>query len=478
MTARPPEAPYLEADPGRVLIVDDDAAVRRLVYHVLTKAGHHADMVDGVDAAVAQFARHEYDVALVDLDMPGRTGLDLLDEVRAAAVDVVPVLLTGTSDVAAAVGGMKRGAFEYLPKPADPMALRWTVARAVGVARARRRERVLESVVAEWGATFDASPDLTLVVNPDGQVVRANAAVAGRTGVPAAQLAGSGVGDLFRGVLGETAGRLVGRVRAGEAVPPVKLLDPPSGRHYLLSVSPIPAAAAFIVIARDVSELADARQLQARLYRQLLTAQEDERGRIARELHDGIAQTLVTLAMGLGLAADAAPPGAAQDGLRDLGRSASEALVEIRRMVQGLHPLVLDDLGLVAALHRLTETVTKAHGVRAELVVTAAPVGRLPRGLEAALYRITQEALANVAKHAHARTVDVALEVADGRVHLSVADDGRGFTPAERPRAAGGMGLPGLRERAERFGGTCRVQSQPGHGTTVTVDIPIPEGDR
>ncbi|WP_168219496.1 response regulator [Limnoglobus roseus] len=467
-----------ETVPGRILAVDDDPSVRRFVHHLLTKAGHHVDQAEGVDEAVALFGRQDYDVALVDLDMPGRTGLDLLDEIRTGEIDVVPILLTGTSDVGAAVSGMKRGAFEYLPKPADPVTLRWTVARAVGMAHTRRRERVLESVVAEWGATFDACPDLMLVLNPDAQVVRANAGVVVRTGLSAAKLAGLRVEDAFPGILGDKVHELLSRVRDGETVPAVKQLDVPTGRHFLLSVSPIPATAGFIVIARDVSELASARQLQARLYRQLLTAQEDERSRIARELHDGIAQTLVSLAMGLGFAADATQPADGQTRLRELSQTANETLVEIRRMVQGLHPLVLDDLGLVAALKRLAETVTKSHGVRAELVVTAAPAERLPRGLEAALYRITQEALANVAKHASAKTVDVTLEVSGDAINLSIADDGCGFDPTASLHTAGGMGLSGLRERAERFGGTCRIDSHLGAGTTVTVEIPYAESSR
>jgi signal transduction histidine kinase len=194
-------------------------------------------------------------------------------------------------------------------------------------------------------------------------------------------------------------------------------------------------------------------------------------------LHDGLGQTVVSLAVGLEAAATAAPTGDTKDHLRKLGVVATEALDEIRRMAQGLRPTLLDDLGLVAALGRLTEGFTRLHGTRAELVVTTPPPGdRLPRGVESAVYRIVQEALTNVAKHAKAQTVDVALEAADRVIRVSVTDDGCGFSPPDNPGARAGLGLIGMRERAVMLGGTFRVDSTPGRGTTIDIRIPFGEG--
>jgi signal transduction histidine kinase len=135
---------------------------------------------------------------------------------------------------------------------------------------------------------------------------------------------------------------------------------------------------------------------------------------------------------------------------------------------------VLDDHGLPAALARLADTFTRTHGVRTQLVTTAAETVRFHPAAELALYRIVQEALANVAKHAAARTTDVLLDVTDGVAHVAVIDDGAGFIPADDP--ADGIGLSGMRERAVMLGGSFRVASVPGRGTTVDARIPVAEG--
>ncbi|OWK44538.1 histidine kinase [Fimbriiglobus ruber] len=441
--------------------------------------GHAADAAASTDEALILLSKGAYDVALVDLEMPGRNGLDLLDAMRASGADVVSILLTGTTNIVAAVDGMKRGAFDYLPKPAEPEALRWTVARSIGVARARRRERALERVVADWASTFDACPDLLLVIDADDHVLQANLAVARRTGTPAGEAAGRRVGEVLPGGLGAAVAGCVRRLQTRGDATPVKYFDPDTGGRLIISVNPIRAAdgpsPGVVVVVRDMTELALAEEVQARLYRELLTAQEDERGRIARELHDGIGQEVVSLALGLSAAAEAAPPGEDRDRLEKLRQGAAETLEEIRRMAQGLRPMVLDDLGLVAALERLTDGFTRLHGVRAEVVVAAPPSDRLPREVESAVYRIVQEAMANVAKHARARTADVTLEVADRCVRVSVTDDGDGFAIPDRPRLHAGLGLSDMRERAVMLGGTFRVDSSPGRGTTIDIMIPLRE---
>lgn len=465
---------------GRVLVVDDDVAVGEFVARVLGRAGHDVDTAGGVDAALTRLFESEYDVLLVDIDMPGRNGLELLDEVRAGGFPVVSVLLTGTTDIGTAVSGMKRGAFDYLAKPADPDALRWTVARAVGVARARQRERVLERVVADWTATFDACPDLLFVLDAGGRVVRANSAVARAVGADAPLLVGESVDDLFPGGLGAVLA-LAGEGGAEWAAlaEPRKVFDPVLGRHFLVSVNPIDGPGEdrpnVVFVARDISDSVHGEQVRVRLYRRLLSAQEDERGRLARELHDGVGQALVSLAVGLTSMADAPIDDDLRDRVRRLNGVAAETLEEIRLLAQGLRPTVLDDIGLTAALKRLAESYTRTHGTVAELLLPESRPGRLPREVESAVYRITQEALTNVAKHARARTVDVVMEVTDRGVRLMVSDDGVGFVGEVSPRTQSGLGLTGMRERAAMLGGTLRTESVPGKGTTIDVVIPLAE---
>jgi PAS domain S-box-containing protein len=461
--------------PGRVLVVDDDAPVRRFVAKVLTDVGHAVQVAGGVDEAVVRLGGESYDVALVDLNMPVRSGLELLEVILATGVPVVPVLLTGTTDIGAAVGGMKRGAFDYVAKPVEPEALCWAIDRAIRAAHARHRARLLESVVSEWAATFDACPDLLLILDPEGRVLRANEAAARASGVRGTDPVGATVEDLFPGGLG-AAIRTRQRARPdsgadhGEAA---RVFDAALNGYFLLSVNPIRTdSATCAVVVRDVTAIERRKEERKRLLRRVLTAQEDERGRLARELHDGVGQALVSLAVGLAaLDADGA-----SERVGRLRKIAAESLDEIRRLAHGLRPPVLDDLGLEAALARLTDTFTRVHGVRAELLTPGGGADRLPREVESALYRIVQEALTNVAKYARARTVDVVLESGGGVARVSVSDDGVGFPTGDPDRPPGGLGLTGIEERANLLGGTLRLESVVGRGTTLDVRIPIPEG--
>jgi len=207
-------------------------------------------------------------------------------------------------------------------------------------------------------------------------------------------------------------------------------------------------------------------------------AQEDERGRIARELHDDISQRLSGMKFRVEVLADEAEPSHRRmvRALRDINQELDRAITEVQRISSNLRPSALDDFGLVTALRVLCKEFEKVHGVS----TTFRELGPLPpaadANLEIALYRIAQEALANTAKHAHAHTAAIALAADESAVTLTVSDDGRGFGDADtaRARAEGhGMGLMSMRERTELLGGTLSVASAAGTGTAITVTIPL-----
>jgi DNA-binding response OmpR family regulator len=363
-----PPAPA-PAAPGRVLVVDDDEQVRGFVAHILNSEGHTTDQAGSTEAALELARDREYDVVLVDLLLPGRSGLDLIAGLPADP-GPVPVLLTGTRDVRAAVAAMQRGAFDYLPKPVSPDLLGWVVGRAVGEARGRRRARETELATAVWEATFDACPDVLLVLDAGRQILKANRAAARMAGGRPAALAGRPVRDVFPAALGEVA--------AGD---PDGVNRPAGfdGQEYLVSVNPLLGGAGgpapVVVVARNVTALVRGEQDRYRLAQRVVSAQEDERGRVSRELHDGVGQAVVSLALGLAALDDLVPPGAARDLVRELGRAAGDAADDIRRISHYLRPPVLDDHGLPAALAQLTTGFRRAQGVRAELILTAPPPG-------------------------------------------------------------------------------------------------------
>ena len=207
------------------------------------------------------------------------------------------------------------------------------------------------------------------------------------------------------------------------------------------------------------------------LARKLVELQENERLHIARELHDEAGQALSILKLNLGrLEQDPECPQQVRQRLQELKTVADNVLEELHRLAIDLRPIALDHLGLVAALEQ------HAHHLNSDrLTVRFKALGfeeeRLPKDLETCLYRIVQEALSNVVQHAQATTVGILLERSEGKVKLFVEDDGIGFNP-KIPENQERLGLVGMQERAEMFAGTLTIESYPGKGTSVIVEVP------
>jgi two-component system sensor histidine kinase UhpB len=201
------------------------------------------------------------------------------------------------------------------------------------------------------------------------------------------------------------------------------------------------------------------------LARRVWSVEEEQRRRIALELHDGLGQTLTALVIELELMAGVGA--ASSDRLAVAARIASEALASTRELSRLLRPSLLDDLGLAAALAWHAEHALRPHGLQVALEIDDGLT--LRPELEIAAFRVYQEIATNVLRHARAERVAVALYRDDGRLVLDVEDDGQGFSPGERS----GTGLLGMRERAELVGGTLRIDSEPGQGTHVRLEAPL-----
>ena len=202
-----------------------------------------------------------------------------------------------------------------------------------------------------------------------------------------------------------------------------------------------------------------------------LAAEEEERKRIARELHDDTAQSLAALMLRLRLARNQEDPEARARSLDELREEVGEALERIRRFARGLRPPALDELGLVPALESHVRGLSEAAGIPVRMEAESVD-GLLSPHAELALYRIAQEALSNAIRHARASNVRVSIRRRAGSVVLTVRDDGRGFSVAamregDRP----GMGLFGMEERAAYLGGRVEIRSRPGRGTVVRATI-------
>lgn len=262
-------------------------------------------------------------------------------------------------------------------------------------------------------------------------------------------------------------------------------LDPAVNNLRMRDLSLLSTIAGLLSIAIENAtryEESQAREaLRGELLHQVVSAQERERQRIARELHDSTGQTLTALGLGFAAVSETVQsnPELAAQQVKELKQMSMAALAELRDMIRDLRPSLLDDLGLVPALQNQIQMFQTHTGVKADLHINGR-IERLSPDVETILFRIAQEALTNITKHAHAQHVTIELAYEAERIHLLVQDDGCGFQPDTvleangQPRHA--WGLLGMQERVSLVGGECRIVAALGEGTAVHVTIPLDTG--
>ncbi len=229
-----------------------------------------------------------------------------------------------------------------------------------------------------------------------------------------------------------------------------------------------------------VTELAAATEragFKREMLGEILSAQEAERARVSRDLHDDIGQALTSVLLGLRLVESSLEYDevALDDARRrtdDVRALVADALRRTRELAFDLRPTVLDDVGLLPALERLAQDMTTRGTTTVALAAHGFADARLPPEIETVIYRVVQEALTNVTRHAGAATASITVIVAEGRVRALVEDDGSGFETGAAP-TRGRLGLKGMAERADLVGGTVELSSTPGSGTTVLLELPL-----
>jgi len=244
-------------------------------------------------------------------------------------------------------------------------------------------------------------------------------------------------------------------------------------QQTLVGVSQVASIA--IQNALAYQKLQEAEILHSHLFEKIMTAQEDERRRISRELHDDIGQSLTSLLVGLRAAEEEMKKMGVSSRVSDLRKITGHTLQEVQRLARGLRPSVLDDFGLEEAIARYATDFSSTYGIQVDVAQDGEMRDRLPPAVETALYRIVQEALTNVGKYAKATTVSILLQRSPDQVQLIVEDDGQGFdVEGVLQRSVGGahLGLHGMRERAALLNGSISIESSEGTGTTIYVKIP------
>jgi PAS domain S-box-containing protein len=347
-----------------------------------------------------------------------------------------------------------------------------------------RAESEQARLAGRLSGLLDAAMDGIITVNQQQRIVMYNRAAEKIFGWPQLQVMGesldmllpprfraSHLGHMKRfGETGVTSRRMgadtviYGMRRNGEEFPmdaSISQLDAPEGKLYT-------------VILRDVTERIRAQEDLAAFATHASAIREQEKSRVARELHDELAQSLAALKMdAIWLKANLAPGDGSHHKIEDMLRMLDGAVASTRRIAADLRPLVLDDLGLMPAIEWLVQNFTQRSGIPCKL--DADEDLELGEPHATAVFRLIQESLANVGKHSQAREVTVTIVPVDGGLRLKVQDDGVGFDTSAM-RKPNSLGLAGLRERAQLLKGSVVVHSKPGQGTTIDAFVPVRAG--
>ncbi len=330
---------------------------------------------------------------------------------------------------------------------------------------------------------FENSTDALFVVSTTARIISVNRACEELTGYTRKELTSTTIYNLFSS---DTREKLVqmftsnlDRFPAG-GIEDARLTRKNGTEAYVeLRISPIlrkDEVLGLQVIAQDVTEEKQLRRNMEYYIKQVTKAQEDERLRISRELHDDTVQVLATLSRGIDsfIAGEKKSPRPTVEQLKKLHEMANSALEGVRRFSQDLRPSILDDLGLVPALEWLITDLEKGYGMTTKVDITGSQ-RRLSPEIELTVFRIAQEVFSNIRRHSQASTVEMGLDFSADALTLVINDNGQGFNiPARTSDLAvsGKLGILGMRERARLVGGTLIVQSEKDSGTTVTLRIP------
>jgi PAS domain S-box-containing protein len=420
----------------------------------------------------------------LDILIPGRFRATHADHVhRFGATGVTSRRMSGSS----VVYGLRKNGDEFpvdasISQLQTPEGKLFTVILR-DVTERLRAENEQVRLAARLGGLLDSAMDGIIAVDEEQRIVMYNRAAEKIFGWPQLQVMGQkldmllpprfrhGHGDYMRrfGDTGVTSRRMGAEMvihglrRNGEEFPmdaSISQLETPEGKL-------------FTVILRDVTERVRAQEDLAAFAQQASAIREQEKSRVARELHDELAQSLSALKMDTmwlrervrGNAETAAK-------VEDMVKMLDGAVASTRRIAADLRPLVLDDLGLMPAIDWLVQNFQQRAGIACTL--EADEELELAEPYATGVFRIVQESLANVAKHSKATRVSVSIQPVEGGLRLKVQDDGVGFD-ARAPRRPGSLGIAGLRERAQLLNGSVVVHSQPGQGTTIDAFIPVRE---
>ncbi|MCP3955882.1 MAG: response regulator, partial [Desulfobacterales bacterium] len=466
-----------------ILVVDDDEGIRQMLQELFTKEGFLCAVAEDGEKALARMQDREFDVVITDLRMPGLNGLELLERIKAQSATDVMVMTGHGGDVTYAEI-IEKGAHDFVHKPLHAQELLLRLKRILKERSDREERRWMEEQLIgtnrlikkseeRYRALFDNSPVATVVVDHEARIISFNQArdsSGGRTPKP---------GDvMYRDFAGEHEidmyAELMDCIRLGVS----KEFPQQKYRGNYLNIRMSPFFAGAIITSHNVTLLKQS-ELQIRsLTQDLLKAQELERQRIARELHDNVAQNLGALKLSFETLFDKNPEVSAEirQTVAEFSVRLSDAISKVRNMSYNMQPLSLEQLGLSHAVDSFCDDYAQTSSMSVDCSYAGFEKLTLNFDTQINIYRFVQEAMNNVHKHAAARNVKVRLIVSHPDLIIRIEDDGKGFDVKNRMAQAlheKRMGLRSMQERVTLLNGHLEIQSQKNRGTKIVARIPV-----
>jgi two-component system, NarL family, sensor histidine kinase UhpB len=473
----------------KVLLVEDDPGVAYVVRQlIVAELGVETEIITDFESALSMLPFEQFDAAVFDYRLGDGDALVLLRRLSEYPAHLPVVIMTGQGDEHVAAEAFRLGASGYVIKDTDlkPNLLQ-ALENALARARLERTQDALERQTSLLQTALDAMLDVFFVIDLEGRLIRWNTRVNEVLGFSDEELSRMSVDSGLSGVELEHAMQGIEAVRRNGYLSNFEeSLRHATGEHrpyeFTASLLRDPAGEAIGIcgIGRDVSErkrfedeldssLEKLRALTARIQ----AVREEERTLVARRIHDELGQSLTVLKIDLSFLLKKLP-----EGLDDIAEQITQmsSLVDdnmslVRQIAVELRPGILDDLGLLAAIEWQAEEFQERTGTTC-LVESNMEYRFLDPDASVGVFRIFQEALTNVARHAGATRVEISLSEQGRNLVLRVSDNGRGITRGQEGKIES-LGILGMRERTHIMGGTLVIVGEPGSGTTVTVSVPL-----
>jgi len=478
----------MQADVAWIFLLDEKSGELSLATHrgsseELSRGVDKLKLGEGFNGRVAQSGQALF---VEDASQDPRLTREVVSKFQLHSMLIVPVSSKGKVNGTLCIA-MRRYR-QFLPEEVE---LLTAMGNQIGVAVENAHLYQQQQVTAQqlriseerYRGLFENASDAIFVCSTTARIISVNRACEQLTGYTPKELTSIAIYELFSGESKEKIKRLFSENLEQAPVGGIedaRLTRKNGTEAYLeLRVSPMLRRNMVIglqVIAQDVTEEKQLRRNMEYYIKQVTRAQEDERLRIARELHDDTAQVLATLSRSLDslITGEKTLKKASIERLKKLHEMADSALEGVRRFSQDLRPSILDDLGLVPALEWLVTDLEKNYSITTKVEISGSR-HRLAPEIELTVFRIVQEVLSNIRRHSQASSVTMSLDFGADALTLLISDNGQGFSIPRRTSdlaLSGKLGIIGMRERARLIGGTLIVQSEKDVGTTVTLRIP------